>query len=79
MKNSETGAFASQTENHIQEGLTKREYAAIEAMKGLLSNGAHAEHFAGNNPFPVPYLVAENAIQYADELLKQLELTPPIS
>ena len=52
-----------------QEGLTKREYFAGLAMQGLLSSFTHnaANGFYGTE------VVVSTAIEYADELLKQLE------
>jgi hypothetical protein len=53
--------------NYSPEGLTKREYIAIEAMKAMLSNdtvrnpGMHREN------------IVNNALSFADEMLKQLE------
>jgi hypothetical protein len=47
-------------------GLTKREYAAIAAMQGLLSNSAVDFTFTST---------AEMAIQYADALINKLEAT----
>lgn len=44
------------------DGLTKREYFAAMAMQGMLANSFWGEQD-----------VAEQAIRYADELLKQLE------
>jgi hypothetical protein len=48
-------------------GLTKREYIAIEAMKGLLSN-----HYT-NNPMMFADEIAKDSITFADKMLKQLE------
>jgi hypothetical protein len=58
---------AAQSENNqyphaLSIGLTKREYFAAMAMQGFIMVGR-----SGN------YLVARDAIFYADELLKQLE------
>lgn len=46
------------------QGLTKREYFAAMAMQGMLTNATYIE-----TSIPV---LAESAIQYADELLNQL-------
>jgi hypothetical protein len=51
--------------------LSKRERFAMAAMQGLISG--HSEYFHGNGPVMVPNMVAEYAVRYADELLKQLE------
>jgi hypothetical protein len=48
-------------------GLTKREYIAIEAMKGLLST------LDGFPPTPMYEHLAKTSITLADEMLKQLE------
>jgi len=47
--------------------LTKREYFAAMAMQGILSN---AEAYR-NHPSPGEYII-RNAIEYADELIKEL-------
>lgn len=57
----------------IEYGLSKREYFAGLAMQGLLSNSGHVQTFNGNSPHAVPSEIAKYSIQYADELLKQLE------
>jgi hypothetical protein len=49
---------------HKPLGLTKLEYAAIMAMKGMLSNGDIYEKHS---------VIAYDSIAYAKELLKQLE------
>jgi hypothetical protein len=48
-------------------GLTKREYIAIEAMKGLLSN-RYTDY-----PMMFADRIAKDSITLADEMLKQLE------
>ena len=55
------------------QGLTKRECFAAMAMQGLLSNPLISDIFTTDNGVPLHKSVAENSIQYADELLKQLE------
>jgi hypothetical protein len=50
--------------------LTKREYFAAMAMQGLLSNSNYDIHENGAFDF-----VAEDAISFADAVLKQLEET----
>ena len=54
-------------------GLTKREYFAGLAMQGMLSNSGTSIYLKGNIDLLVPELVSKFAIEYADELLKQLE------
>ena len=54
-------------------GLTKREYFAGLAMQGMLSNSGTSNYLKGNIDLLVPELVSKFAIEYADELLKQLE------
>lgn len=49
-------------------GLTKREHAAIQIVKGLLSNPKITEHPAFDKPGCV-----NEAIQYADALFDELE------
>lgn len=51
-------------------GLTKREYFAAMAMQGLLSNYIYHGHYGNSKNIP---MVAEIAVQQADELLKQLD------
>lgn len=49
----------------LSTGLTKREYFAAMAMHGMLAGGAHDKMYKE--------VLADLSIQYADELLKQLE------
>lgn len=60
-----------QTSEHtgIFPGLTKREYAAVEAMKAIIPSWGPLQH-QGNSFYAD---VADQAIKMADELLKQLE------
>ena len=55
-------------QNDTSLGLTKREYFAVVALQGILSNRWSME-FGNYNEEQK----AEMAIKYADELLKQLE------
>jgi len=78
MKNSEHPAFPKPHQNmdgsiqhDVHNGLTKREYFAAMAMQGLLA--ANAEYYHGNIPIPVNKSIAISSIEFADELLKQLE------
>ncbi len=75
MENSDQPAFVVPLENITQSnqlqsewcnGLTKREYAAIMAMQGILAAQT-------NTGYRDPKDVAERAVKQADELLKQLE------
>ena len=73
MKNSETPAFASvaygdQNDSYCQEGLTKREYFAAMAMQGIIANQELRLDIIMDGE-----TVSENAVMFADELLKQLE------
>ena len=61
------GAFAMNTGEGPQSGLTKREYAAIAAMQGILS--AEADTEGGYDP----KLVAADAVRMADYLFDELE------
>jgi hypothetical protein len=49
------------------DGLTKREHIATEALKGILSNYLMTNYSQKEK--------VQSAISYADEMLKQLELT----
>lgn len=64
MKNGKEPAFPNHKELslNIYEGLTKREYAAILAMQGLLANQGH---FSTDG-------ICKESIQLADHLLTQL-------
>ena len=62
MKNSDMPAFPVDTNMCGQLGITKREYFALMAMQGMLSNRISGE-------IEISYM----SIKYADELLKQLE------
>lgn len=53
--------------SHI--GLTKREYASMVAMQGLIAGRWACPDNVPNDP----KTVAEESVKYADELLKQLE------
>lgn len=64
MKNAEQPIVVFDTETGKQ-GLTKREYFAGLAMQGMLANTEYVLHSRET--------LAHNAVQMADELLKQLE------
>ena len=55
------------TEYVTVNGLTKREHIAAMAMQGIMAA------ISDNTPLPSADIVASHAIEYADELLKQLE------
>lgn len=91
MKNSEQPVYPivwEQTSN-VMSGLTKREYFAGLAMQGLLSNSEESTiHFSvilkflglpkdTQYSFEEHYTkyIAKLSIQYADDLLKELEIT----
>lgn len=57
-------------------GLSIRQYAAIKAMAGLLSNGnviGHLTAYAQQQKKPLQEIVASAAVNYADALLAELE------
>lgn len=55
----------------FHQGLTKREYAAIKAMHGIVSSLPHWESLG--YPIPSDPEIATQAISAADALLKALE------
>jgi hypothetical protein len=59
--------ITSQSLNIRSEGLTKREYYSGIILQGLLTNTLH---YSGTND---KVMVVGEAIELADELLKQLE------
>lgn len=62
-------------------GLTKREVFAMAAMQGLLSNTGYIQRLETNFKEKAVYdmnaMCAREAVDMADELLKQLELLKP--
>lgn len=62
------GFEATQVGQNELSGLTKREYFAGLALQGLCANSIAGPHHEPKN-------LVKEAIQYADELLKQLEKT----
>lgn len=66
-ENSHAPAFPADSQTQTDGGLTKREYTAIEFAKSI-STGAY---FNGEEVL-TKVQVAELAIEYTDELLKQL-------
>lgn len=77
MKNSKKSAFGYGFANELsyQEvtGLSKREYFAVLAMQGLISNSGQCQTFAENRLEPIPSYVADFAVELADALLERLE------
>ena len=75
MENNKLGqnpAFAcitSGSESYLQEGMSKRFYAACAAMQGLLSSSD-----LNNLQYSFEQIVPKLALMYADELLKQENL-----
>lgn len=59
--------FEESGDNAPSARLTKREYIAVMAMQGILSNSVIAKQGAGEEA------IAKWAINQADELLRQLE------
>ena len=55
-------------------GLTKREYFAVKAMQGLLSNPEWMEEFKGEKYLMRSDIVAEVAIETADTILAKLSI-----
>lgn len=62
-ESSATG-FCNELGGSYSQGLTKRELIAAMAMQGIIADG---------NSFTSPDSIADQAILFADELLKQLE------
>ena len=60
------------SEQGLQDGLTKREYFASKAMQGLLSNPEWMKEYKGEKYLMQTDIVAEVAIKTADELIKAL-------
>lgn len=69
MDNASEPAFAmgmaNESDNHMQEGLTKREYFAAMAMQGLMTRGREG--------YLTVERVGEISVEQADALLKALE------
>lgn len=59
-----------------EEGLSKRERIAMEAMKGILSNNWCINQYGDDIKIIDPGDVAIHAIRYTDALLKELEKSP---
>lgn len=68
---------AGQSELKSLPGLTKREYFAARAMQGLLAeNKIDWGMWDINKNHSVKYLVARNAIEFADALIAELNKKP---
>lgn len=64
------------TDQCHDKGMTLRQYAAIKAMAGLLSNGdvmGHLTAYAQQQKRPLQEIVVDAAVNYADALLAELE------
>lgn len=69
MENSQRPAHPTNGRMHGEmTGLTKRELIAAMAMQGMLAGTEDENTFPGNQSW-----YAKHAIEFADELLKQLE------
>lgn len=69
-----TGCITINESEYCYTGLTKREYFAGLAMQGMLSSDYSGEFMGeiNDNTNDRPNGLADNAIRYADALLKQL-------
>lgn len=76
MKNGELPAFQSSATDltTFHYGLTKREYFAGLAMQGLLSNPEWMKEYKTEKYLMQNDIVSKVSIEYADSLLKDLEL-----
>jgi len=72
MKNGKQGAFAcvDSQKQYLQERLTKREYASVLAMQGILASRIDLN---ASSIISHKNLYAKASIELADEILKQLE------
>lgn len=64
------------TDQCHEKGMTLRQYAAIKAMAGLLSDGevmSHLTAYAQQQKKPLHEIVAGAAVNYAEALLAELE------
>ena len=60
------------SEQGVQDGLTKREYFAAKAMQGLLSNPEWMREYKGKKYLIETDIVAEVSVKIADKLIKGL-------
>jgi len=74
MNNGEKTAFPFP--NALEGGLTKREYFAAMAMQGMLSNPDATKETIKHKSSPIEVFPVQ-AVEFADELLKQLEICNP--
>lgn len=78
MENFERPAYPTNGRMHSEmTGLTKREMFAMAAMQGLLSNAGYTQgleaNYKNNVITDMNAMAAREAIDMADQLLKQLE------
>jgi len=60
------------SEQGVQDGLTKREYFAAKAMQGLLSNPEWMREYKGEKYLMETDILAEVSVKIADKLIKAL-------
>jgi hypothetical protein len=60
------------SEQGVQDGLTKREYFTAKAMQGLLSNPEWMREYKGQKYLIETDIVAEVSVKIADKLIKGL-------
>ena len=60
------------SEQGVQDGLTKREYFAAKAMQGLLSNSEWMREYKGEKYLMETDILAEVSVKIADKLIKAL-------
>lgn len=69
-------AFPTDAVYEGQKGMTLRQYAAIKAMEGLLSDGevmGHLTAYSQQQKKPLQEIVAVAAVNYDDALLAEME------
>ena len=68
-----------QSRMYWEKGMTKREYIAIEMMKGLVGNSENLRFFnkADITPKEVREETAKTAVQFTDALIAELSKTEP--
>jgi len=73
MNNTNEPAFPNDGNHQFSDkGITKREYFAARAMQGLLAS-PYCHDLTNNINLPDLSMIAEQAVAYADALLKALE------
>ena len=60
------------SEQGVQDGLTKREYFAAMAMQGLLANSEWMRNYKGEKYLMEGYILGEVSVKSADALIKAL-------